>query len=596
MKDIKTLLLMKKQVGEILTNKQKKQCIYIMIVIFLGSLFELLGVSAILPFIESILDTTQLHSKWYFRIISAFVEFHSDIQMIVFLGIIIILIYVIKNVFLLFSNFVQSKFKLRLQKNLSILMLSSYMRRPYSFFVNTNSSEIIRGINDDVYGVYAILEDFFKILTEGLAVIVIAIFLVIMDPIMALGVIFVAVICFSVITFGLKKRMSFLGKRQRAVLAKQNQYAYQAINGIKEITVMRRNEAFIKEYADAYEIKRKTDVAFYFALSLPERLIEVSCIGGIIGMVCLRLYMGVDVKSFVPQLAAFAIAAFRILPAISRMTGYASGMVFYRPTLEAAYENIREARAYEKNILLYAENNRGKVTLTNAHFKKELDIDSISWKYDSQKENVLSELCMTIRKGEAIGLIGESGAGKTTLADIILGLFQPQTGRISMDGIDIFAIREEWAKIVGYVPQDIYLLDDTIRGNILFGLKDSGDDDKIWRVLQMAQLDEFVRNLPEQLDTLVGERGTKFSGGQRQRMAIARALYGNPDILILDEATSALDNETEKAVMESIDFLQGQITLIIVAHRLSTIRNCDKIYEIVNGKAIMRRKEDVFET
>lgn len=596
MKDIRTLLLMKKQMGEILTKKQKKQCTYIMIVIFFGSLFELLGVSAILPFIESILDTTQLHSKWYFRIISSFVEFHSDIQMIVFLGIIIILIYVIKNVFLLFSNFVQSKFKLRLQKNLSILMLSSYMRRPYSFFVNTNSSEIIRGINDDVYGVYAILEYFFKMLMEGLTVVVIAIFLAIMDPIMALGVIVVAVICFSVITFGLKKQLTSIGKRQRAVLAKQYQYAYQAINGIKEITVMRRNEAFIKEYADAYEIKRKTDVAYYFALSLPERLIEASCIGGIIGMVCLRLYMGVDVKSFVPQLAAFAMAAFRILPAISRMTGYVSGMVVYRPTLEAAYENISEARAYERNILLYAENNRGKATVTNINFQKELDIDSISWKYDSKKENVLSELCMIIKKGEAIGLIGESGAGKTTLADIILGLFQPQTGRISMDGVDIFAIRDEWAKIVGYVPQDIYLLDDTIRGNILFGLKGDEDDDKIWEVLRMAQLDEFVRNLPEQLDTLVGERGTKFSGGQRQRMAIARALYGNPDILILDEATSALDNETEKAVMESIDFLQGQITLIIVAHRLSTIRNCDKIYEIVNGKAILRRKEEIFET
>ena len=595
MKDVKTLLLMKKQIGEILTQKQKRQCIYIMIVIFIGSLFELLGVSAILPFIESILNTSQLRNKWYFQIIATYVQFQSDINMIIFFGIIIILIYIIKNLFLLFSNFVQSKFKLRLQKNLSVLMLSSYMRRSYSFFVNTNSSEMLRGINEDVYGVYAILEYFFKIMMEGLTVAVIAIFLVITDPTMALGIILVAAICFSAITFGLKKKMAFLGKRQRAVLAKQNQYAYQAINGIKEIAVMRRNEAFIKKYADAYEIKRKTDVAYYFAQSLPERLIETSCIGGIIGMVCLRLYMGVDVNSFVPQLATFAIAAFRILPAISRMTGYVSGMVFYRPTLEAAYENISEARSYEKNVLNYVKNNRTEKLQTDIRFHKELDIQEISWKYDGQKKNVLSELNMKIRKGEAIGLIGESGAGKTTLADVILGLFQPQTGKIYMDGIDIFTIRDEWAKIVGYVPQDIYLLDATIRDNILFGLENSGRDDKVWEVLRMAQLDEFVRKLPQKLDTMVGERGTKFSGGQRQRMAIARALYCNPDILILDEATSALDNETEKAVMESIDFLQGQITLIIVAHRLSTIRNCDKIYEIVNGKAIMKRKDEVFE-
>ncbi|RHP90058.1 ATP-binding cassette domain-containing protein [Firmicutes bacterium AM59-13] len=197
-----------------------------------------------------------------------------------------------------------------------------------------------------------------------------------------------------------------------------------------------------------------------------------------------------------------------------------------------------------------------------------------------------------MKKGESVAFIGESGAGKTTLADIILGLYIPQEGTVTVDGVSIYDIPQDWSRIVGYVPQSVYLLDDTIRNNILFGEKQM-DDKKIWDALKQAQLYDFVKTLPDGLNTIVGERGIKFSGGQRQRIAIARALYYNPDILVLDEATSALDNETEEALMESIEALQGLKTLIIIAHRLSTIRNCDKIYEVKDGKIELRNKEEI---
>ena len=214
------------------------------------------------------------------------------------------------------------------------------------------------------------------------------------------------------------------------------------------------------------------------------------------------------------------------------------------------------------------------------------------WKYPESKKATLQGINLEIKKGESVAFIGESGAGKTTLADIILGLYIPQEGTVTVDGVSIYDIPQDWSRIVGYVPQSVYLLDDTIRNNILFGEKQM-DDKKIWDALKQAQLYDFVKTLPDGLNTIVGERGIKFSGGQRQRIAIARALYYNPDILVLDEATSALDNETEEALMESIEALQGLKTLIIIAHRLSTIRNCDKIYEVKDGKIELRNKEEI---
>lgn len=204
----------------------------------------------------------------------------------------------------------------------------------------------------------------------------------------------------------------------------------------------------------------------------------------------------------------------------------------------------------------------------------------------------MAGLSLIIKKGESLALIGESGAGKTTLSDVILGLLKPELGTVKMDNIDIFAIPKQWAGIIGYVPQSVYLIDDTIKENIIFGLENNeNNDEAIWRALEQAQLKQFVESLPQQLNTIVGERGIKFSGGQRQRVAIARALYYDPDILVLDEATSALDSGTETAVMEAIEALQGQKTLIIVAHRLTTIRNCDKIYEVKNGVAYLCDKK-----
>lgn len=593
--DIKTFFNMVRQLFYIMTAKQKRKSVLLFFVILLGAAFETLGVSAILPFIESMLTPDELRQKWYAKLIVEYLGIDNSQMIMIAVGIGVICIYILKNLYLTMSIYFQASFRYRFQKELATRMLRAYMKRPYSYYLNVNSAEVLRGIGGDVSGVFGVFEDLFKLMSELLTVCLIGIFLFYTDFLMAGGVLIIAAIAFLLIMIGFKRLLAGAGEKSRRASTNSTKYAYQAVNGIKEIHVMRRSDYFVRKYDGAYEEFRVTEQLNSFLRQCPERMIETVCVGGLIGIVCIRLRMGVDVAVFVPQLATFALAAFRILPSISRMIGNITGLIYQRPNLEVAYNNLKEVEEFERQSeLLKAPMKESRYEET-LHFDSSLNIKNIEWKYPGSAAEVLHDLSLTIHKGEAVAFIGASGAGKTTLADIILGLFRPIKGGVTVDGKDIFSMPEQWSKIIGYVPQSVFLIDDTIRNNVSFGLdEEMVHDEQIWRALEMAQLKQFVEGLPDQLDTVVGERGIKFSGGQRQRIAIARALYYNPDILVLDEATAALDNETEKAVMEAIESLQGFKTLIIVAHRLSTVKNCDKIYEIKDGRAILKQKAEIF--
>ena len=477
---------------------------------------------------------------------------------------------------------------------MSVLMLKSYFKRPYEFFVNTNSAIILRGINADVVATYHIMLDILQFLQELITAFLIGIYLLYSDWFVAIAAIVLCIACFLFIVLGFKKRIKTIGKANFTASTKQGQYCWEAINGIKDIIAMDRRNKFIEKFENASKEVEKLSVENGLLTACPDRILEGVCIGGFISIACIRIVMGVDPNTFIPVLGSFALGAFKILPSISKMSTRVNDIVFNRIRLSICYENVKEA----KNIEDYYQLNNNEFDISEKSkeitFNNKIIIHNIYWKYKNSPDYVLKGVNIEIKKGESIALIGMSGAGKTTLADVILGLFIPQQGKISMDGEDIRTIPHTWAKTIGYVPQTVYLTDDTIRANIAFGLPEKGiDDTKIWDALREAQLEEFVKKLPNQLDTIVGERGVKFSGGQRQRIAIARALYENPEILILDEATSALDNETENAIIESINELLGNKTMIIIAHRLTTIRNCDKIYEIKDGIAIERNKDDV---
>lgn len=596
MKNIRTFFTMYRQLVGILNKKQKIKGIVLIVFLIFVSLLETLGIGVVIPFIIAMLDPGTLLKNKYVRYITDFLRLDDYNKILLFVALCIIGVYIVKNAMILLVNYYQADFRNKLEKDLSIKMLSSYMKRPYTFFLDINSADVLRGVISDTTSIASVLDSYSGLLAEGLTCLFIGIFLVSLNPFLALSLLGVTVLFAMGMVVGFKKKVGECGRKTREAFSERQQCAYQTVNGVKEITVMQRRDSFVRQFARASEKACRYNTTYLCIQKAPNRLIETMFVGSMLLLVCVNVRGGGASTDYISSLGTMAIAAVRILPSISSLANSMNALVFNRIALDEAYQNITGAEQEdERNTKVRF--NIGQSTSQNAiAFQKGLSINHIKWQYKENLPWVIDDLSLTIGKGESVAFIGESGAGKTTLADIILGLLQPQGGDVKIDHIDIFSILPQWARVVGYVPQSVFLLDDTIRNNVAFGLSEEEvDDTLIWRALEQAQIKTMVENLEKGLDTVVGERGIKFSGGQRQRIAIARALYYNPDILVLDEATSALDSETEEAVMEAIDALQGIKTMIIVAHRLTTIKKCDKIFEIKNGKAYPVDKNRIFD-
>lgn len=595
MENVKTFLTMYKQLTSILNRKQKRKGIILIFILILVSLLEMLGISVVIPFIIAMLDPATLLENKYVAWTVDFLQLSNYNNLLLMVALIIIGVYIAKNTVILLANYYQADYRNTLEKDLSVKMLSSYMKRPYTFFLDTNSADILRGITSDTSSIATVLDSYSGLFAEGLTCLFIGIFLISLNPFLAFSLMAVTGMSAIVMVAGFKKKTGECGRRTREAFSERYQCAYQAVSGIKEITVMQRKKSFVKQFELASEKACRYNTSYLFIGKAPNRLIETIFVGSMLILVCANVKGGNASTNYISSLGTMAIAAVRILPSISSLANYMNTLVFNRIALAEAYQNIMNAEKEDRqNSGLHVD---GEIIdkKDTVKFSKLLSIDHIKWQYKENLPWVMEDLSLEISKGESVAFIGESGAGKTTLADIILGLLEPQGGQVRADGADIFRILPQWAKVIGYVPQSVFLLDDTIRNNVAFGLSEEEiDDTLIWSALEQAQIRKMVEGLERGLDTMVGERGVRFSGGQRQRIAIARALYYNPDILILDEATSALDSETESAVMEAIDALQGIKTLIIVAHRLTTIRKCDKIFEIKNGQAYLVDKAEVF--
>ncbi len=577
-----------KKLNYILNSSQKGWGYVVFVLSLIGAGFEMLGVSVILPLVNVLLEPQVMWGNEYIKNIAYRLNISTNEQLIVLVCGAVVLAYFLKNAYLAFLAYVRMKYSCKIQRELSVKMMKYYISRGYLYFTQKNVSELMRGIGASVSSVYQVIAQMLKIISEVLTVIAICVFILMTDIYLALGVLILAVISLFLIVIVFRRAVEKAGKDYHRFLYRVNRASYQAFEGIKEVLVMNRQKYFVKEYEDAYIKQQKATIVQNFAGEIPAYTIEFVCVAGLIILVGWRCVVNGDTTTLIPQLAAFAVAAFRILPSLGRISSGINHVSFYAPAINEVYTNFKEVE--EK------ENMTEQLISTEcvASFEHQIEAQNITWKYPNNEDYVLNGLNMTIKKGQAVAVVGHSGAGKTTIADILLGLLQPQKGDIYIDNLPMFKNRLIWGKMIGFVSQTFYLNDDTIRNNIAFGIDEKDiDDTMVWRALEQAQLKEMIEKLPKGIDTLVGERGIRFSGGQRQRLAIARALYFNPEILVLDEATSALDNETENAVMEAIEALQGKKTLIIIAHRLTTIRNCDIIYEIVGGQAIKRNYEEL---
>lgn len=572
----------------ILTPSQKRWGVVVIIMTIIGAGFEALGVSIILPLVQVMIEPEQLRANPIVSPVINFMGWDSNTELIWAVGVLVILIYVVKNAFLFLLSWVRVKYSCKVQRELSIEMMSSYMKRGYVFFLNTSTAELLRGMKGSIANTYNALYAVFKLLSEFLAIAFICVYIMVTDFTMSLCVILLAGVCLLAVIFGFQKWVRKCGEIFYKYTASINKILLHTFQGIKEVLVMQRQGYFIETYKREYILQQKGVIGQTVATESPAFLIEGVCVAGLIVAVCIKAINVEDAAAFVPELASFAVAAFRILPSLGRVSSNFNQFMYCIPGINETFANFQKARKCTEVECIEVKNEE------DLEFDNLLSVDSVTWRYPNAEADVLDKVSIDIKKGETIAFVGKSGAGKTTLADVILGLLPPQNGAVKLDGVDIGNISVGRSKLIGFVPQSINLLDDSVRRNVAFGVNDADIDDAlVWKALEQAQLKQVVEELPKGLDTEIGERGIRFSGGQRQRFAIARALYNNPEILILDEATSALDTETETAVMESIEALQGQKTMIIIAHRLSTIRNCDRIFEIVNGNAVERKYEEL---
>lgn len=576
-----------KSVFKVFDGKQKRNLVGMAFLILINSGVSLLGVSVLLPFIQAVMSPEELLENDIIRWAYDLLGLKNTDQLIIALAIGIMIVYVAKNGFIIFMNNMQYRFSYYGKREMQDRLMKYYIRKDYTFFLNHNSAELMRDINTDPEMFYAAVLNMLQLASEVCVSGIMVIFLVVTDPLITLGVVLAMAVMVLLFLKKLRRILAGFGDDRRKYNANILQCMQQAFGGIKEIKIANRESYFEGEFIKqnglyTYVIKQNS-----FLSSVPKPIMEALCIVGLMGAIIVEISItSTNPTEFVGTLAVFAASAFYLLPSANKMAEYLASIIHNGVVIHKIGEEYGKIR--DMDLEQTKEQNYSPVSL-----EKEIRVEDLTFSYPDAEEPVLSHVNVTIPKNKSVAFIGPSGAGKTTMVDLILGVLKPQEGKITVDGRNISESYRGWHDKIGYIPQTIYMLDDTIRNNIAFGKGEDVRDEDIWEALRQAQLDEFVASLEDGLDTMIGEAGVRLSGGQRQRIGIARALYRKPEVLVLDEATSALDTETEAAVMEAIDGLQGTLTMLIIAHRLSTIKNCDMVYHVENGGVTRKEKESI---
>ena len=570
-----------KKLMHILNREQKKKMAGLGLMMFFGAMLEMLGVGLIMPVVEGVMAGDALLEKWYIRLLDDFLPFDTANEWLLFMIAAIIAVFIIKNAYLLLQTWVQARFVNKNQSRTISYMLEEYLNRPYEYYLNADIPTVFRTIDGDVPKVFTTLMEFIQLGTEGMVSLVLGLTLLITNPVMTLMFLFIAVGMTIIVIWVLKPTLNRLGRTSQKIQSQMGKWKLQSIYGIKDVKILNKENFFAGSFGKYSERNAKLTTNYTVLNNMPRLLIETFSICGILAYLAVCIVRSQDLTELMPQISAFAVAAMRLMPSINRINTHLTNIAFYEPSVNYVYENVDFTSYKLKGRYEKADT----VTGEPIRLEKEIRMEGITYQYPESDKPVLVDAEMIVPVGKSVGVMGPSGAGKTTAVDILLGLLKVKSGKILCDGRDIFENYPSWLSHIGYIPQTIYLTDDSIRENIAFGVaKDEIDDNRVWEVLEEAQMKDFVKKMPQEIWTTIGERGIRLSGGQRQRLGIARALYHNPEILVFDEATSALDTDTESAIMEAIDSFHGRKTLIIIAHRLRTIENCDIIYKVDGGK------------
>ena len=575
------------KVRAIFDRKQKWQLVGLGIMIFIGGLLETLGVSAMIPVVQALLAPDELMG--YIDRIPVVknlcdalsITTVKQVTMALLYG--MMAIYVIKNLYILLLTYMQNTFITKNRNRMISRVMAEFLNRPYEKYLGADIPTVFRITDSDIPQTFSLILAMLQLASEAVVSCLIFMVLLLNDPGMTLFIIAVFGLLTLFIVKVFKPRLNRIGARNQAIQSRIAKWRIQATYGLKDVKVLNREEFYVRNYYETGKVGAEVARNYAVLNNMPRLLIETVFIVSVLGFLVVYINGGGDITAMVTTISAFAIAAVRVLPSVNRINTYITEIAYTQPSLDFVYDNLQEGM---KTDAMLAER-RAYSQVEKLKLDHQIELDHISFHYPDSDKNIFEDAHMIVPKGKSVGIIGTSGAGKSTIVDILLGLLHAQTGTITCDGVDIFKNYESWLAQIGYIPQSIYLIDESIRDNIAFGIDaDKIDEKRIWEVLEEAQLKEFVEELPEGLDTTIGDRGVRLSGGQRQRIGIARALYNDPEILVFDEATSALDNDTEAAVMEAVNSFHGRKTMIIIAHRLNTIEKCDMIYKVENMKLV----------
>ncbi|MBR4831618.1 MAG: ABC transporter ATP-binding protein [Butyrivibrio sp.] len=572
-----------KKLRYIFDKKQKGQLLILAVLIVIGGLLETGGVGMLLPVMGVITNPENVYEKiakfdFLQRIVDTLnLGYENRGNMIKILIITLIVFFVVKNLYLLFLIYKQNTFITRARNDMISRVMREFLNRPYEDYLGADIPTVFRITDSDIPKTFTLMMSILSLATEVVVTVCLSIVVLAINWQMTVIMTIVFLIVTLIITKVLKPRLNKIGRENQETQSRIAKWRIQAIYGLKDVKVLNRQDFFIRNYYESGKVG--ADIARNYTVmnNIPRLLIETMFIVVVFSYILIYILGGGMPETLMTQLTAIAAAALRLMPSVNRINTYLTEIAYNQFSLDFVYNNLTESMKIDKEMR--AE--RAAIAGPELHLEKEIEIKDITFAYPDADTNIFTGANMVVPKGKSVGIMGPSGAGKSTVVDIILGLLHVQKGEILCDGSNIFSNYDSWLAQIGYIPQSIYLVDESIRENIAFGIDaDRIDDNRIWEVMEEAQLADFVRSLPEGLDTKIGDRGVRLSGGQRQRIGIARALYHNPEILVFDEATSALDNETEAAVMEAINSFHGKKTMIIIAHRLNTIANCDIIYEV----------------
>tara|TARA_R110002072_G_scaffold218213_1_gene375897 strand:- start:13899 stop:15617 length:1719 start_codon:yes stop_codon:yes gene_type:complete len=566
---IKTLL----QINFLITKQQRKGLVYLVVLLFIGMILEVFGLGIIIPMINILLDSEMTDNYVFItKSKSFFPGFSHEDFVFLILGLVFIL-YLIKTLYQGFLTYKQNIFLNNVIANISNNLFQRFLNQPYSFHLNRNSSDLIKILQVEVNYFFTYFSSLISFVLEVGFIFSILLTLIMIEPTGAISVgIFYGVL--SLIFFQFTKvKLTKWGESRQTYDLQVSKVIFEGLGGIKDLIILGKTSAYTAYFSDKNSLKFSLNAKMGTLSQVPRFFLELVSILGLLSFISIMLLQGKDTTSLITVLGVFVAAVFRLIPSINKIISVSQLLKYHQPSVDIIFNELHNSEYIESNNLVQ----------DNFIFQNHIEFSNVKFAYNN-KNIVLNNINLKIKRGQTIGIIGQSGSGKSTFIDLLVGLHRPTFGKISIDNIDNLQLSQSWRNNIGYVSQTIYLIDDSIKKNIALGVPDDEIDESwINKLLIKVRLEKFISNLEEGANTKVGERGVQLSGGQRQRIGLARALYNNPGILILDEATSSLDNNTEKEIMLAVNNLKKQKTIIIIAHRLSTLENVDQKYKIENS-------------